>query len=357
MSKRSLVLWLSLALALNAPAQNDDDDERPAANSAVHSGGGERAASRGDGSKNATENAYPRLKLTAARQRSSGLRVQALEATEWTNETRAYGRALDIQPLLDLRARYRSAESESSIAEAAARLARQNRDRLAKLQRESIVATRELIQAEAQLTSDQARADAARRHIRETREEALVAWGAELTRLTVTQDSPLLEKLMDRSSSLLLIVLPAGLSLPTAQTAVRVAPAGEPARARPAYPISPASRTEDSAQGETWYFAAETGGLRSGMRVDAWLPGAAQAVRGAAIPLAAIVWSNGLPWVYVKTGEEIFERRPVMDYRERGEVWFVSQGFAPGEEAAIMGGQMLLSEEMRRLAPIGDDDD
>jgi hypothetical protein len=365
MLKRPFFLFLvTLALAPCAGAQNDDDAEIPMPSPAMRLNGetpkspaAGKNVPRHDGHAAGAEERYARLKLAPARQTLAGLRMQALEAMQWTDETRAYGRVLDIQALLDLRARHRSAESELSIAEAAARLARQNRDRLARLQREAIVATRELMQAEAQLTADQARADAARRHIRETREEALLAWGAELTRLAVEADSPLLENLMDRSSSLLLIVLPAGQSLSPTQTAIRVAPVGDAARARPVRPLSPAPRTEESVQGETWYCVAETGGLRAGMRLDAWLAQDAKAARGVAMPLAAIVWSNGLPWVYVKIGADAFERRPVTGHRERGETWFVSQGFAPSEEVVTVGGQTLLSEELRRLAPAGDDDD
>jgi hypothetical protein len=262
-----------------------------------------------------------------------------------------------MQPLLDARARYRAAQSELAIAQAALRLAQRNHERLARLHSESIIATRELNQAESQLAADQARAEAAGRHIREIREETLHAWGLSLFQQVVQADSPLSESLLDHSSLLVLLVLPATETLPPTDTPIRVAPAGQSAQARPARLLSAAPRTEEATQGETWLFAAQGQGLRAGMRLDAWLPQAAQAQQGVALPRAAVVWSNGLPWAYVQTQADYFERRPIALYQEQGEAWFVPEGFAPGEKVVASGGQMLLSEEIRRLAPTAQDDD
>jgi hypothetical protein len=87
------------------------------------------------------------------------------------------------------------------------------------------------------------------------------------------------------------------------------------------------------------------------MRLDAWIPQGGAAAAGVLIPLSAVVWRDGQPWVFVKTGAAGFARRPLGSRSEHGEAWFVAQGFAPGEEAVVVGGQMLLSEEQRRAAP------
>ncbi|MCX7112176.1 MAG: hypothetical protein NTX45_19025 [Proteobacteria bacterium] len=347
---------LSLALlALSMVWQNlpaDDDDIHPSASSqAPHSLPAKTGTDNVDGQLR-----FAILKLSAGRQRLGGLKTKALAAASMRVESLAYGRVLDIRPLLELRSRYRSAQSELAIALAALRVARKNHDRLETLHRESIIATRDLIQAESQLAADQARQEAASRHIREVREEALQSWGGILSGLAVEAESRLFQSLLDRSLVLVLIALPAKQSLHGVDHAITIAPSGEQGKSRPARLLAPAPKTEESTQGETWFFEANSTGLRTGMRLDAWIPQSDIASQGVLIPLSAIVWHEGRPWVFVKSGSDGFVRRPVGVHREQGENWFVAEGFATGEEAVVGGGQMLLSEEQRQNAPKSDDD-
>ncbi len=348
--------WLDLALlALFAACQSlaaDDDNE---ASSRTETAQSSPATASGKPSRPAATG-FP-LSLGPQRQQQSGLKTQALATFSLGLETPAYGRVLDISPLLDLRARYRSAQSDLTIAEAALRVARKSHDRLAKLHSESIIPARELIQAESQLAADQARHDAAARHVREVREEALQSFGEELFKQAAEAESSLFEGLLKHALVLALVALPTNQSLPKTARTVSIAPSGDRDQARQARLVSAAPRTEESTQGETWYFVAESLGLRTGMRLDAWIPRSGEASAGVLIPLSAVVWRDGQPWVFVKTGDDTFVRRPIGAHSVRGGDWFVAQGFAPGEEAVIVGGQMLLSEEQRRNAPKDGDDD
>lgn len=297
------------------------------------------------------------VSISPQRQRQGGLKTQALVAFSQSLETLAYGRVVDISPLLDLRARFRTAQSELAIAEAALRVAQKNHDRLAKLHDESIIPTRELIQAESQLAADQARHGAASRHLREIREEALQSWGAELFKQAVEAESALFTRLLTHQDVLALVALPANQSLPKQAQTIGIAPGGKPDSRRAARLIAAAPKAEESTQGETWFFAADSQGLRTGMRLDVWIPQSGATAQGVLIPLSAVVWRDGQPWVFVRTGPDAFIRRPVATHGEHGEDWFVADGFAPGEDAVVVGGQMLLSEEQRRNAPKNGDDD
>lgn len=296
------------------------------------------------------------LVLSPKRQQLGGLQTKPLAAFTSREDTLAYGRVLDIRPLLELRSRYRSAQSELAITEAALQVAQKNHDRLETLHRESIVATRELIQAESQLAADEARNLAAVRHIREVREDALQSFGETLFKLAVETESRLFQNLLNHAFVLVLVALPANQSLPGIKSAITLAPSGEQNKSRQARLLAPAPKTEESTQGETWFFETSADGLRTGMRLDAWIPHAGHALQGVLIPLSAVVWHEGQAWVYLKTSQDHFTRRVVKSYRERGEDWFVAEGFVPGQEAVVVGGQMLLSEEQRRIAPRGDDD-
>jgi len=335
---------LAFALPSFGPCAGDDDDQpvRP-------------PALAKDASPPPVADAAFSIRLSPRRQQLGGLKTQTLAAFSLDEASRAYGRIVDISPLLDLRARYRAAQSDLAIAEAALRVAQKSHDRLSKLHSESIVPTRELILAESQLASEQARHSAAGRRVREIREEAVQSFGLELFRQAVEADSPLFEGLLSRSLVLALVALPANSQLPKSVRAIQIAPSGEPVK-KQARLVSPAPKTEESTQGETWFFVADSAGLRTGMRLDAWIPQGGHLAQGVLIPLSAVVWRDGKPWVYVKTGADAFARRPLESHADQGASWFVADGFKPGEEVVSVGGQMLLSEEQRRGAPSADDD-
>jgi len=301
--------------------------------------------------------ASPVLILELEQQRQSGLRTQRLQPMLLQPETQAYGRVLEIHSLLDLRARYRAALSELAITGAALRVAQKNHHRLARLHDESIIATRDLVQAESQLAADQVRQEAARHRVREIQEEAEQRWGGLLFRQAVENDSPLLEGLLSRKQALVLIALPVNHSLPDDVTSAKIAPTSDRQIAQGAQLVSPAPRTDDTTQGETWFFSTEIGRLRTGMRLDAWIPRSGAATSGVILPLSAVVWHDGKPWVYLRTGERSFSRRPVSEHRDYGDAWFTSEGFTSDEEIVVSGAQMLLSEEFRRQIPRGGEDD
>jgi hypothetical protein len=296
------------------------------------------------------------VRLTERQQQAAGLAIRALEPLSIRPEAVAYGKVLDLQPLLELRTRYRAALAEAEIAAASLDLARKNRLRAATLHREDIIAGRELAQVEAQYRTDQARDDSAHRLLREIRQQAQQGWGNELMRLALDGDAPLFEELVNRRRVLLLITLPAGYPPPERDAILFVARDHDRTGARRADPIAAAPLTDDLVQGETFFFHAAADRLRAGMRVSAWAPLAGETRNGVAVPLSAVVWQDGKPWVYRQTDATGFVRAEIAEYREYGGAWFVSRGLAPGDRIVVTGGQTLLSEELRRQIPDEADD-
>jgi hypothetical protein len=298
------------------------------------------------------------LHLSPARQQTGGLMIEPLKPASFQPETPGYGKVLDIQPLLELRVRYRAARADTEVAAAALGLAEKNRRRLSELHRAEIVAGRELVQAEAQWQSDKTREDAARRLAGEIRREAEHAFGMELSRLALDGDSTLFEDLATHRRLLLRVALPSGAALPSRGAALFVARDHDRAHAAKAELISPAPATDDLVQGETWFFHTADEHLRAGMRVHAWAPAGGEQRQGVVIPLSAVVWHAGKPWAYRRVGEDGFARTEIAGYRDYGYGggWFVEKGFAPGESIVVTGGQMLLSEEFRGQIPDKDDD-
>lgn len=300
------------------------------------------------------------VRLSKEQQKIGGLSIEVLAASTFQPEIAAYGKVVDIQPLLALHVRYRAAGTEVEIAIAAVELAQKNRNRLATLHREGIVASRDLAQAEAQYQADRARLEAARRQMGEIRHEARQAWGGALTGIAFDGASHLFQDFLSRNRVLVLIALPSGLSLPPDVHSLFVARENDRSSARRAELISPAPGTDDLVQGETYFFHASSVRLRAGMRVNAWLPASEEPIRGVAIPPSAIVWHTGKPWVYRQSDERTFIRTEIAAYREQSDLWFVDRGFAAGDRIVVTGGQLLLSEEFRGDIPSedeGEDDD
>lgn len=350
-----LPLLIALHLTPAWAAQDPDDNEAAAISDGAEP---DRDALPTSGAKAPPVSAsMTRVSLSEQRQLLAGIQTAPLEPMELEDESRAYGKVLDIQDLLALRARYRAALSELSIAEAQFKVARSSHERIAHLHRESIIPTRDLIQAEAQLASEQARCAGFRRNLQEVREEALQSWGGELFRQAIERESPLVHGLLERSRVLLLVSLPAGASKLEPGSRIRVSPSGDRQQAREAEWVSSAPRTDESTQGETWFFAATAPGLRSGMRLDVWLPGTDRRRRGVFLPASAVIWHEGRPWAFVKLNASDFVRRPIAAHRDIGRGWFVEDGFEPGSAIVVSGGQTLLSEQLRQQIPSDDGDD
>lgn len=296
------------------------------------------------------------LRLSVERQRLAGISVTALQRTVLSPENAVQGKIVDISPLLELRTRYRAALAEARIAESTLALAQQNRDRLAKLSQESIIATKDLVAAESMLAAETTKSATVRHRLREIREEAVHSWGPELFRLAVEEDSVLWDALLKRQKVLALVALPANHSLPAGTRWIHIARNRDRQHAVRAELLSAAPNTDSFVQGETYFFHLEATRLRTGMRVDAWIPRSGQGAGGVFLPASAIVWYGGMPWVYLQVEPDAYRRVTVSDYEEYGDGWFVRSGLAGGEKLVIVGAQLLLSEEMRGQIPREDDE-
>lgn len=296
------------------------------------------------------------VRLSKALQLQSGIVTERLVQTTYRPEMPAYGKVLDLKPLLELRARHSQALAERDIALAALSESQKTYARLKNLHRDQIASVRNLQSARSQWIADKARVEAGRRRVWEIREEAAQSWGEKLVKWALDEPLDRLAPFINRRQALLLIALDAQQTLPDETSFVFIERNGERHKARKAYLISAAPHTDALAQGETYFFQAVSSKLRTGMRLSVWIPQTGQAISGINIPLAAIIWHSGHPWVYVQADQELFVRRSIADHHEKGDGWFVSEGFSPGEKVVITGGQMLLSEEFRWRIPEEDDD-
>ena len=145
-------------------------------------------------------------------------------------------------------------------------------------------------------------------------------------------------------------------SLPAGLDSVFISRSTSRQEAEPALILSSAPHTDPIAQGESFFLQSDMAGLRSGMRLNVWIAKANTARRGVFIPENAVVWHEGLPWAYVKEGEDIFTRKALNKALEVDEGWLANDNFQPGDKLLVQGAQQLLSEEFRSMIPDEDDD-
>ncbi|MGB1801120.1 MAG: hypothetical protein ACPHLK_09875, partial [Gammaproteobacteria bacterium] len=127
-------------------------------------------------------------------------------------------------------------------------------------------------------------------------------------------------------------------------------------QARKAYFISAAPFSDNTLQGETYFFRTNGNKIRIGMRLYVWLPNTGFTGEGVNIPAEAIVWYAGKPWAYIQIDEEHFSRRSLLNPVQTSDSWLVTENFNVGDRIVVSGAQTLLSEEFKYAIPDEDDD-
>jgi len=281
--------------------------------------------------------------LDEATQKLSGLQTAILPATSRQAERLAYGSVPDLQPLIDLHARYGTAAAEVAAAQATAKASGQDAERnRALFQDDSNVSQKTVQTAQAAASVDQSKLQAAEASLQAVRASALQQFGAPLARLIAGPDAAL-ARLLDRQDMLLRIALSLGTDF-AAPERITVE-AGEHGRIA-ANLISASPQSDPTSEGRTYLYRAAAS-LPIGSKVVAYLPSGQSATPGVVIPESSVLWFGGQPWAYVLQGKDRFVRRPVADQSPYDGGFFVTTGFQPGERVVTRGAQLLLSEEQR----------
>lgn len=296
------------------------------------------------------------VRLSREQQHAAGIKVQILAETSQRPEFQAYAKVADIQPLLNLSTRQRALQAELTVTRTTLTASQKALARTARLHKEDAASARSLQQTQAQWSGDAARAAAAEQQLAILRTEALQQWGPTIAGWIFNQTDPALERLLLRQDVLVELALPPERSLPSGTEKIRLVRQGDQRLAIAGRLVSAAPRTGEITQGETWFAIAPSNALRTGMRLDAWVPTDAAAATGVEFPVDAVLWRGNKPWVYLQTGEDSFTRRLIPVYTDHSTTWFVSTGVKPGERLVINGAQLLLSEEFRGQIPDENDD-
>jgi multidrug efflux pump subunit AcrA (membrane-fusion protein) len=271
--------------------------------------------------------------IDTATQKTMGLEVAALLPAELSREVKGYGHVLDASALATQAAELKTAQAASQASQA-------ELVRLKSLAAQSNASQRALEAAESTALRDQAQLEAVRLRM-------VASWGSAIA---ARPDLPAFaHSLANLEIALAQINLPAGDPLPAQPVSVRLATLGE-TNPIPAQLLGPAPLVDPQLQGRGFLLLVSPNSLRltPGAAVSGFLDLPGEKLSGVALPRNAVVRFNGLAWVYVQSGEETFERRPVTLESPIEQAWFIHRGLKAQDKVVVAGAQQLLSEELKR---------
>jgi hypothetical protein len=275
----------------------------------------------------------------------SGIEEQALPITRFQPQTSAYASVLDPGPLLQLRGQLRSAQVQTDAARAQAAASEREYRRLALLNgQDHTVSDKVTEAAHATRDADRAHLQAAQATLQAAGDAARSRWGDVLTGWACATHAPQLDALNSGQQALLSVALPQSGATGSPPSAIHINLPGT-ADEITAHLVSPSPLADPVIQSPAYFYLAPRGGLRTGMRIEAFLP-AGQSLQGVTIPNAAVVWYANRSWVYVQSDATHFTRREIAVDTPAPGGWFVAQWHG-GERVAVKGAALLFSQEFQ----------
>lgn len=297
-----------------------------------------------------TDNGITYVKLDHDTQIAIGLRTQILEATDYRARLQSYGRVMNLTPLLRDYQRLIGARAKATRSRAQLDTSQAEYRRLHGLYKhQHNVSTKELQAAHAVWLSDQAFVKAANVDLSTIAHQIEFQWGTSIAQW-VREDKPSFQHLTQGKSRLVKLTLPLGRTPVDPPRSAQILLAD--GTTTTVSLISVAPQIEPDLQGQSYFFLAmsQLQQLNYGLRVTAIIP-YGPAYRGVVVPDAAVVWSQGSAWTYIKADNGRFERKPVRTNAPVPGGWFQPQGLTPGNTVVTQGVGVLLSVQALATAP------
>lgn len=249
------------------------------------------------------------VSLDETAQQLAGIETITLEKISFYPENRARATVVSIQPMLRQHAELRQLQAAVNVAKVREQSSLGELNRLQNLAKATgSVANKEVLAAQAAWQETKASLNQAQVQLNNFERIIRQQWDATMAAWIFEPEDVAFKRLIARTDSLLLVTLPVGEPLQADVNMIRVAPEGDRSQARRADYVAPAISVDSSLQGETYYFRIDTGRLRAGMRLDAWVPESQTPIYGVMIPDNAIVWYAGQPWAYKQIGTGSYQR-------------------------------------------------
>ncbi len=300
------------------------------------------------------------VSLSPVAQQNSGITTAKLSSASFQGQIKSFGSVVNIDSLMEAKAKFLSLKTNIDIARSGSGQNIQQYQRLKTLNEDDKnVSDRAVQEALAMVNADKASVTSSELQLKNLYTNTKLQWGEALAKLAFEEKlAPHLARLLDRRNVLIQVSLPLNTATPKAGSTVNVTPLKDSASFIKAIYVSPASTSDSSGFGKTFYYSAPADLLRIGMRVNVNIGNnASAAASGVIIPNNAVVWYAGKPWAYFqqdknKAGLDQFVRKPISTDSEVdsgiGNGWF-NQGVDENSEVVVSGAQLLLSEEFKYL--------
>jgi hypothetical protein len=289
------------------------------------------------------------LQLSAATQQNSGIATAKLMASSFSDTASSFGTVVAIDGLIEAKSKALSLASDANIARAASQNNIVQYQRLKSLNADDKNVSDKAVQdALALVNADKGAILASELQLKNLKSQLALQWGEPLSQLASNAKlPPHLANLLTRKNVLLQINLPSTSAPPVAGDTMQITPLNESAAITATY-VSPATLSDATVAGKTYYYSAPAELLRIGMRVQVASNASTGAASGAVIPNIAVVWHGGKPWAYFKQSNGQFVRKPIVTDAEMDGGWFNANVDA-NAEVVVSGAQLLLSEEFKYL--------
>ncbi len=293
------------------------------------------------------------LTVRRSSQQLSGISARLLSSVRESRSVKVYGAVLDLRNLTSLVTEYEAAKATARKSIFQLEISR-NKYARAKLLFKSTkyVSIEQLQDAKAAYYSDLADSESAFDNLSGLKGRLTEEWGHRIS-AWVTSGSSFVRKLMSNEMAIVLVTMQEGVNSNKApRTALVKGTNGNMIQAS-LISMSPVSNPE--IQGVSYFYEAPVSpSLPTGANIVAYLDGGKK-MSGVSIPSSAVVWYNGVAWIFLKSGATRFTRKEIALTIPTTDGWFVDHGLNPGDEVVVKGAQILLSQQLKGSA-LGRDD-
>lgn len=295
------------------------------------------------------------VQLNRDGQEKGGIETLLPTPAPFQTRVRAYGTVLVLDKLTTLYNASLTDTAQLRIAETRESASRTAKERAQNLLKVFSTAKAQAEAAEAAYDIDSAGVDAAKAQIDALRNTAIQDWGPVLGPAIVAR-APLAQRLVLRQTCLIQLSLqPGATAAPPRRISVALG-AGTPLEGTF---VSEATQADPKIQNIGFLYSVPvSSGLLPGASVLAYLT-EGDVKPGVGIPSSAVVWQAGKAWMYLRTGADTFERRPL---DETAAPTFDGGYVVPAKSVphdtplVVAGAQILLSQESRAQIPSDEDD-
>jgi len=293
--------------------------------------------------------------ISSASAKISGIMTRIFQPKQDHQESVAYGKVLYTDSLLTDYQHYHSAEI--NVQRAKINLLQTSRiyKRYKNLYKTKNTAQQDFQTAQINWEMDKADLRSNRLQFQSLKKEILLNWGPVISNW-IRHNSKEWRLLSDRNAYIISITIPQNYKNGTIPKNIKVENAD--GRLIKAQFISKAPVLDSRFQENTYYYLCKKiTGLTPGMNIKAHLK-SGKSSNGFWLSDSAVVWWNGFPWYYQKTGKKDYRPVRITSDLKSGQSWFVATGKSGSETIVVHGAQLILSQQLRsEIASKAEDDD